>query len=206
MHKVLCTYVQLVDETADCLALACPEAELVEIDCNNPFQYWAELAARWDGEHDLIIIEPDMVFTPEQYNELRDCPEPWCVFGYAIGDNRTNFSLGFTKFRPEVRSLLADKKLPACDGCQGGWWHLDVHIADYFGAHGYRPHDHGDVGHLHKYDKSTLIKTFDHSVEWVSREQMQRDITQMMKERGWKGPAAYNSHNHTANCDCAWLE
>lgn len=199
--KVLCCYAQLSPETAACLALI-PEAELVPLG-SNPLSYWHQFRQRWDGDHDLIIIEQDMTFTPDQVNSLRECDQPWCVFGYAIGTNRFTSSLGFTKLSAELRRTLKGL-LEVCDMCQGEWWHLDIHLARLFSNAGYTPHDHGTVGHLHKYDDDASEHEF--QMDDRTRDEMKRQVSDLMKSRGWKGPSEYNGHDHTSDCDCVWTD
>src|ERR1700740_1292898 len=160
MSRVLCCYVKLSEETAECLNGT--DAELVPLDYEDSWGYLREITNRWNGDEDLIIIEQDMTFTHDQLDELRNCPEPWCAFGYKIGDWRTTFSLGFTKLSAELRhNWTADeigKICLSCSACRGDWWHIDLHTALTFEEAGYQVHDHGDVGHLHYYKENASIK------------------------------------------------
>lgn len=121
-----------------------PGAELVDTS-GSPFAYWAEIAARWTGEADLVIIEQDIEIHEQVMPGFAECPAPWCVYPYQVRDRETllDFGLGCVRFRAAAQLMVTEADIFAqpgfcelCHGAQGCWMHLDCQIAWAMQAHG----------------------------------------------------------------------
>ena len=59
--------------------------------------YGRFMAERWDRGAGFIIVEQDVVPTPEQIDGLRVCGHPLCSFGYE-GEDTQNLMFGCVRF------------------------------------------------------------------------------------------------------------
>ena len=138
-------------------------ADLTNDDC----AYWRTFAELWYSGSSFAICEHDVVPTDEQWNELRECAEPWCVFAYDRLGNYTR-TMGFCGFDPERlgQTIRADQwtipqmtqesreKQHAYANAPAIvtnilWNHVDGVVWTFLGARGYAPHVHdGLVRHV----------------------------------------------------------
>lgn len=138
--RVLCCYAGLQSlhpATEASLTAFAPEAERIDVS-GNPYSYFGEIAERWTGRDDLIIIEQDIQIYQHTIPEFLYCPEPWCVFPYQVRDRETllDFGLGCTRFRAEAIQAVGIEDILSrhgecdlCNGTPGCWRHLDCLIA-----------------------------------------------------------------------------
>lgn len=78
--RVCCFHYDLHPDTAAALP---PGAELVPTP--DDYDYWRELARRWDGSDDLVVIEHDIVIHDQVIPQFAACGSPWCTFPYFYG-------------------------------------------------------------------------------------------------------------------------
>lgn len=57
---------------------------MIDTGGKNRFKYSRELMKVWNKGNDIIVLEHDIVITPEQLNELINCPHPNCAFAYEL--------------------------------------------------------------------------------------------------------------------------
>jgi hypothetical protein len=121
----------------------------------SPTAYWHAIRDRWTGECDLVTVEQDMLITAENIPSFADCASDWCCYEYPGPDHlpfMLRWSLGCTKFSKELQ-----RKIPAeqIAGDYMVWFLIDERIHKLFSMHGYTPHCHGPVEHLHDYHAET---------------------------------------------------
>jgi hypothetical protein len=149
----------LEPETAAALAKYAPDAVLVDV-TGDPHGYWAEIAARWDGERDLVIVEQDNEITADTIPSFMACPEPWCTYAYPIYRTKVRLEqgLGCVKISAAAQRMTSPAEIaetwapcPSCHG-KGCWNHLDGRLAEVFRHQcGLSVHVHGDIIHCHDY-------------------------------------------------------
>jgi len=76
------------------------------LDRRDPYAYATLMAQLWNHGSDLIVIEQDMVPTPQQISSLIACPEQWCSHFYHVGAAVYTTGLGFCKFSAGLQSEL----------------------------------------------------------------------------------------------------
>jgi hypothetical protein len=158
--RILCAYTKayLKDETDRALSALAPYADFVNV-TDDEFGYFKAIGQRWTGEHDLLIVEQDMLPTADALAGMESCPEGWCSCSYPcflltpgphIGE--LTRGLGFTKFGAEFQ-----RKYPFSDiASQCHWTSVDSIICSRFEFFGENPHDHGPMEHLHDYTQAML--------------------------------------------------
>lgn len=147
--RVLCCYTSLHPASRASLAAHAPGAELADVS-GDPFGYWREISARWDGSQDLITVEHDIEIHAGVLDGFSACPEPWCVYPYPVfGDRWLDFGLGCTRFAvaaQQAAGVAAIEAMPGecelCGGAPGCWRHADCRIALAMHAAGIRRHVH----------------------------------------------------------------
>lgn len=164
-----------------------PQADMIDVS-GDDFAYWREISARWTGGQDLITIEHDIQIAPGTVPSLEACDQDWCVFAYDIfGCKSLDNALGCTRFSAALQRAVPSARVAAsfahCPNCQGRgcWWHLDSYLAETIRQAGFVPHVHGDVPHLHDYDRPGTIPMTDGMVavySWeAGSEPVQRHIS-----------------------------
>lgn len=113
--------------------------------------YAAELAARWDGTEDLILVEQDKEIHAACLPELLGCGEPWCAYGYWMcPDPHTSWCLGgfgVTRFTAAIQRLVPVEAFAGPE-----WAGIDRRFYDLLREeHGIGCHLHGHVVHHHVY-------------------------------------------------------
>lgn len=113
-------------------AAAPPWAEWVEVS-GDPLAYWRTMLEHWVPDDDLIVVEHDVVLRPDVLVQFDECPEPWCVFGYAdmcheaCREAWANM-LGCTRFRKELIAAVPDA-VSSIPEDRRGWHNLCDEIA-----------------------------------------------------------------------------
>jgi hypothetical protein len=152
----------LQPETKEALAKFAPDAELLDF-TGDDYAYWHAIKERWTGDEDLVIIEQDIVITESTIPSFEACDQEWCSFGYIAVPHlgRVSACLGCTRFAAKIQRehpLSGITGIPwAKEKTDIPWVSIDVTIGTLLGNSGFRPHDHGDVEHLHDYSS---IKCF----------------------------------------------
>lgn len=120
--------------------------------------YWRLVSDLWARQETVLLVEHDIEIHADVVDELAACPEPWCAFGYHIGNGELLFrGLGCTKFTGDLMAampgapldpgVLGPGQVPATD-----WRRLDTRVTGQLGIAGYEPHRHGPpVLHHHRY-------------------------------------------------------
>lgn len=116
---VLCCYAQLHPATFEAL----PPGSILADVSGDATDYWRTLRGFWGKQEDLVIVEQDIVPPWNMLEQFAYCPEPWCVFPYAIDyDQMLCHSLGCTRFRREGNQAIQAQLSAAphtwneCDG------------------------------------------------------------------------------------------
>lgn len=120
----------------------------------SPIAYYAALTDWWATGETFAVLEHDVQCRPDVITAFDECPEPWCVFGYADMCHPECMEawrnlLGCTRFRAELIAAVPDalSSIPA-----DNWdWH---NVCDGLGANlraaGYTHHWHApSVEHHH---------------------------------------------------------
>jgi hypothetical protein len=104
----------------------------------NPTDYSKFFIKQWKKGVSFIVVEHDVVVTPEQIESLITCPQPWCGYSYRAHDHNPYF--GCVRFREDFIQRHKDLWV------ERPWGNCDVFLAN----HATIPyHPHGHVGHLH---------------------------------------------------------
>lgn len=117
--------------------------------------YARAFAGWWDIPADHMVIEQDMVPTPEMVDDMFRCPEPWCVRPYHIGDGRFAVGLGMCKFSYILKQTFRSAgNLAARNGTTSGqyldWVALNESVERRLRRWGVLAHVHRpEVEHLH---------------------------------------------------------
>lgn len=144
------------------VAGAPPDAIWMDVS-SSPLAYYGALLDIWERGETFALLEHDCVARPDVIQAFEECPEPWCMFGYAdiCCQDETGFSpcmeawrnaLGCTRFRREIIGAVPDaiSSIPEI-----GWdWH---NVCDGLGhnlrAAGFTHHwHHPPVEHHHLTD------------------------------------------------------
>lgn len=160
MTRVLCCYVTAVQ--ADCAAALAAFAPGAEYACvaGDDRAYGREIAARWGGTQDLVIIEPDNEITAEVLPSFDACPEPWCTYAYeCFPPPETRLfaaCLGCTRFSARFQREFSFAERVLAEPCTCGEIHDTWRDLDWVTAHraqlaGFAPHVHGEIRHFHPY-------------------------------------------------------
>ncbi len=141
-------------ETRQALAEFAPQAELVNM-AGDLFNYWNALTERWTGEQDLVVIEQDIVISPDVIPTFESCEHDWCSFSYEsmhFGSSpptmvRTAGALGCTKFSADLQRRFPLSRM----AIRVSWESIDVIIGSHLQFNQVPLGIHGDVIHLHDY-------------------------------------------------------
>lgn len=185
--RVLCCQVSPHPDAMAALERYAPQAELPDVRGDN-YAYWREIAARWTGESDLIIIEQDIEIGPDTVRELEECNQDWCCFAYPIFRTRVRLRLGLgcTKVSAAAQRKVTPEAIAEgfklCAQCKGKgcWWHLDGRIATMLKRAGLFPHVHGDVQHHHDYETGVPDGADGKPIEWMFDEQANYEVAQVI--------------------------
>lgn len=135
-------------------AAAAP-ADAVWIDVSgSPVAYYAALLDIWQLGETFAILEHDVVCRPDIIDELEECPEPWCLYGY------TDFchdgcreawrnQLGCTRFRSELIRAVPDA-MSAIPASNWDWHEMCNGLGENLRAQGYTHHWHGPPAEHHR--------------------------------------------------------
>lgn len=156
--KVFAPFVDMDYRTGLALGRYIPEHELEPVYTGvDDYSYWIQLFGRWYGDEDLMVVEQDIEIHKGVYEELKDCPEPWCCFWYkgppvheAKCASLVN-CLGCTKFSAEIQ-LETRKWIQR----PGNWDTVDQQVCRLMKMAGLDPHVHGQVRHHHMYEVTWL--------------------------------------------------
>lgn len=131
--------------------------EMVNVS-GNISNYWRQFRARWLGEFDLMTVEQDNVITAEMIPSFSMCDEPWCVYAYEgpphMEGELMDTALGCTRFTAALQKAVPAKEISESD--YFSWQFIDYRLSVVLQQKGYRPHVHGEVQHLHDYDKEPI--------------------------------------------------
>jgi hypothetical protein len=152
MRVVFCYATAPHPKALRALDMHAPGAERVDTS-GDPTNYWREIALRWDGSDDLVLIEQDNEITRKVLPSFAACDQDWCTYAYDGLFGKLEQSLGCTKF-----SAALQRRFPAdMIAGPGMVWHLiDFRIGKLFGMHGVTCHVHGSVSHYHDYARDPL--------------------------------------------------
>ena len=131
----------------------------------SPIAYYAALTEWWASGETFTVIEHDVQCRPDVITGFEECPEPWCVFGYADMCHPECMEawrnlLGCTRFRSELIKAVPDAltSIPA-----DGWdWHnVCDGLGDNLRRGGYTHHWHfPPVDHHHfRPEETTHVQT-----------------------------------------------
>ena len=141
-----------------------------------PSAYWWELRRRWNGEDDFMIVEQDNVINAEVFPSFSMCDQPWCCYEYIgppgmdlDGSGEGNVlrkSLGCTRFSAELQQDITAEMISDKDYFI---WHLlDMRISRLLEIHGFSPHVHGQIKHVHQYDTDPAAVNKDRAMRAAS--------------------------------------
>lgn len=144
----------------------------IQVKCETLWDYCNSLAKIWPINDNLMIVEHDIDFTQDLFDELADCPAALCVPMYKLYPATTGLSnevwahrregnpflefiseyqewvpyagLGMAKINTMVRHILNDPPINV------HWKELDTAISQYFYSHNMMWHVHRtEARHLH---------------------------------------------------------
>ena len=156
-HLVIVPFVEgmLRDETLAALHDS-GEAYLTQpLDPADPYHYAACFRDWWNLPMDLIIMEQDMVPTPEQFQRLVGHDAPWVTMPYHVGEGRYTTGLGFCKIAHRLRTSypMAGVNIstdPRGNGDLVSWASLNEAVERHLTRLGVTPYVlSGTVAHLH---------------------------------------------------------
>jgi hypothetical protein len=114
--------------------------------------YFAALYDIWAAGDTFALLEHDVVCRPDVIRELEECPEPWCLYGYADICHRECMdawrnALGCTRFRAELIQAVPDAVASIPAGWRE-WTNLCDRLGERLRAAGFTHHFHEPwVGH-----------------------------------------------------------
>ena len=128
--NILCAYTDLSSKTAASLAEHAPETEYVDVSGDRK-AYWREIAKRWKGVEDLVLIEHDIEIHDSVLSQFTACKSPWCVFPYQLtpDDVPITWGLGCTKFSAGVQRKVPLIQINRAGGPLSDWEYLDSKFA-----------------------------------------------------------------------------
>ena len=117
--------------------------------------YYITIATLWAQGQTFVTVEQDIVPAPGMIEEMLNCPEPWCAYGYEYPPFGHYAGMGLAKFSAELLAKLpdamvetgkwADDKHPPMFWCRVDGW-----LKQYLTDQGQKQHIHGIVEHHHK--------------------------------------------------------
>lgn len=125
------------------------------LDAFDPYAYATAFADWWHVPMDLLVIEQDMVPSPEQIDEILACPEIWCTAKYHQGHGVYRQGLGFMKIARRFRRSYQHAggniaRDPSGRAPAVTWQGLNESIQRHLNRLGYEEHVHDfTVTHLH---------------------------------------------------------
>lgn len=149
--KVVCCYTRLHPETEEIMWKVGADMRWCGDDA---YHYWRVIRELWAEGKPLILVEHDLVPTPEQLQELADCPEPVCTVRYAYCQDhlapQTTTGLGVIKLGRRGGSLPpVDFKYRWSVLPEGDQWHWNDVVTYLFGQIGDRHLHDLEVTHHH---------------------------------------------------------
>lgn len=112
------------------------------------WSYTDHLQVRWDEGEKFINMEHDIVPWPGALEDLWECNNPWCFFGYRQGiDMVANGAapFGLVKFDQaiiESTPVVWEEMRKKYDRTLKPWMSHDLHFYEYATTRGYTPHQH----------------------------------------------------------------
>jgi hypothetical protein len=109
-----------------------PGAEWYDVSADE-HAYWRLMCDLWADGESFLIVEHDVVCRPDVIEQVEECPEPWCSFGYLdmchpeCQEAWAN-QLGCTRFRAELIRATPDA-VSSIPPSGRGWLNLCDHIA-----------------------------------------------------------------------------
>lgn len=163
MMHIACFYTRTVQ--ANCLEALrryAPDTEYVHVDKDDSESYAREIAKRWDGSDDLVIIEHDNEITAEVIPSFAACDQPWCSYQYEIFSppytRLCDTGFGCTRFSKELQQKISFRdrvlELPCevCGSPHAYWGELDMRLCTQISdALNIGVHVHGQINHYHPY-------------------------------------------------------
>lgn len=132
----------------------------------DPFAYARLLEQMWADGESFLIVEHDVQLTPRALRQALHCACWWSAAPYT-GQGQTHRqaslivqSLGCVRFRRQIIEAVPGAISRANSGqdaassiCPPGHWKcLDGRILSSLGIEGFKPHQHDEVPHHHRYD------------------------------------------------------
>ena len=187
MLRVLNCYVGqcLRPETYRALVNNVPIGSLEMINvAGNVSRYWSEFRKRWVGKYDLMTVEQDNVITPDMIPSFNMCDQPWCVYAYDgpfhMDDRTIKTGLGCTRFSAGLQREIPVEMIHDKDYFT--WNLLDYRIAIVLTDHGYEPHVHGRVQHLHGYSDDDSFNEKQKTIIHLNTIDVPDDAITLMKQ------------------------
>ncbi len=117
--------------------------------------YWQLLSDLWTRTEGVILVEHDIIASPDAIAELVDCNQDWCCCAYPYGRG-TIVGLGCTKLSKALMERVPDaveragRVTDRTHPIPGHWCRLDASLQRALVDSGERMHfeGHSTVGHL----------------------------------------------------------
>lgn len=156
MTRLACFYTTLDPRTKASLLKYAPPGlavDWVETPDLGMRRYEEELAKRWTGQDDLLLVEEDKEVFPGMLEHMINCPQLWCGYTYwLLPEPDTCLALagfGVTRFSAELQKLVP---IGAITGEQRTV-NIDCELQAYALEHlGTKMHIHGHTVHHHVYE------------------------------------------------------
>lgn len=144
--------------------------ELVDVS-GDDYAYARLLEELWAAGETFLLVEHDIVPTPQTLAELALCDHPYCAAPYpwtthlgpALGCTR--FSSLFVRTYPDAARIAA--RLPSNFGAPGHWRQLDVRLMQSVlrDRYGWQPHCHRPVEHRNPERQLVAGAVYTHTVD-----------------------------------------
>lgn len=120
---VLCCYTDLDPDARAALDTYAPGAELVDVS-HSDYAYWGEIAQRWTGTDDLVIIEHGVTIHERVLPEFEICDSLWCTFPYLLspGGQPLRESMGCVRFRAGLQQMVTPETILSHPAARNGHW------------------------------------------------------------------------------------
>lgn len=101
--RLIVPHVRVVPE----VRAALPDAEWIDVSADDE-AYWRLLYRLWDARETVILVEQDILPTPDILAGMAACPADWCSCGYQFEDLGLFYGLGCAKFSGKLMAEYPD--------------------------------------------------------------------------------------------------
>lgn len=139
-------YVHYTGVRAEVVEAAPPGTVWVDVSSSDT-AYHEALSNIWERGENFATLEHDIICRPDIVQAFEECPEPWCIYGYAdmchdaCREAWAN-ALGCTRFRAELMAKVPDALTSIEPGPLTDWHNVCDGLGNNLRAAGFKHHWH----------------------------------------------------------------